>query len=192
MDELRPKPKYGEYATPEEQRARIAEPLAPLGEPVSYPSREAADEMSSASEVQPVGHGRLHGASRRIDAVVTTAFLVYGLATLLTSLRDFMDIPGVINRGYLSMVTRGLIASAPAFQSTVAANLVGIGLAALWSAVWVAAVAYSWVRVRAGRLAFWVPLVAGVLANLVLAVAILVLLLTDPSWGPLLTRFGLD
>ena len=89
-DDARPRPQYGEYASPEEQRARIQRPevtealeagVAPAPEPVA----EAAPAANRA-------RGPL------ADRVATFVLLVYGLISVISTVTQLLDFPGYAER----------------------------------------------------------------------------------------------
>src|SRR5690606_17654611 len=88
-DDPRPAPQYGEYATPEEQRARIRQP-----DPAAAPPPAAA--------VQPYAPHPPHARpttdaarpTRAADRIITFALLAYGLITVVTAVPQMLDFAG--------------------------------------------------------------------------------------------------
>lgn len=185
----RPRPQYGEYATPEEQRARIQQPdvtvaletgaapaaaASPAPEststPTSTPTRDAAPDVI---------------ASRRrfFDRVLTIALLIYAVFSVATAIPALVDYNGYVQTLFEFMgVTE---APDPTFDGRawgVAASLVlGVGL--------LLTAAVSWIMLQRGKITFWVPVVGGVVSNLISGALLMVPLLSDPAlMGALLSR----
>jgi len=106
----RPRPQYGEYATPEEQRARIAQPDATdalqagvhpeTGRSGSGPRVSAAHAPQSParpSAAAPATGWRL------ADRVVTIGLLVYGLFNVIFTAPRLFDFAGFANE-YLALL----------------------------------------------------------------------------------------
>ena len=98
-DPDRGQPQYGEYATPEEQRAAIREP-APGGAPVvagapaapagadapADPHRPADAHGGSAGHPLPRPTTTAARPPRRADRIITLLLLVYGLITVASAI----------------------------------------------------------------------------------------------------------
>ncbi|MFT4212026.1 MAG: DUF6264 family protein [Microbacterium sp.] len=171
----RPRPQYGEYATPEEQAARIRQPAPASSPPVPPIDPVPAPPTASAAVPSP---------GRMIDRIFTFGLLGYGLFNVLTTIPTIADY-GTFAANLLS--TLGVDASLADPSAGrgwgVAASLVlGIG--------WVAAAAASWLNLRARRISFWIPLAAGVLCNMISSLLLLVPLIGDPTvWAALEQAF---
>lgn len=170
----RERPRYGEYATPEEQRARIRQPdvtwALETGEgttaaPASAPVAPAAAVPVPADPAKP----------RTVDRIATAALLAYGLFTVITSAPRFADYTE-----FADIVLQAMGVDAT-LSDPAGARAWGIAAAAVLVLGWVAAALWSWTRLRAGRLAWWIPLVAGVVVNVVASVFMVVPLMTDPA-----------
>ena len=88
--DARPQPLYGQYATPEEQRARIRQPdatwaletgqsVSPAATPPRQPAPPAGARPPSATTKAAPTRGRL------VDRVVTVGLLAYGLFAVVSS-----------------------------------------------------------------------------------------------------------
>jgi len=84
-DTSRPKPQFGEYATPEEQRARIQEPAPWQQEP---PTPVMTDSPAPGIPASPAPAER---GPRPVDRIVTFALLAYGLVNVISSVPAFLD-----------------------------------------------------------------------------------------------------
>lgn len=169
--ESRPRPQYGEYATPEEQRARIQRPevtealesgVAPQPEPVATPA-------------PPAARGPL------ADRVATFVLLVYGLISAISTIVQLLDFPGYAERAaqIIGVDATYTALSAGFVWGAVAAVVYGVG--------YLVTALLTWRRLRRGRVAFWVPLVGFVATTLVAGVCITIALMADPAFLSALT-----
>lgn len=189
----RPRPQYGEYATPEEQRARIAQPdaswaletgqapasvdAAPAEDPVTVP------QAGGPAARVPAGISR----GRLIDRIATIALLVYGLLNVTLSVpRMFALAEGA--DGYL-----GLLGMEEPLVDFRAASLWGAIAGIVFILGWTATAWVSWRMLRRGRITFWVPLVGAVVFSVLAATCILIPAIADPAFlefAQQLTRTG--
>lgn len=157
----RPMPRYGEYATPEEQAARIRQPLpAPAAQvPQAAP---AAPRRTDRAATTP---GRI------LDRGAAVALLAYGLLSLANGIPAILDPAPLLaavglDAGELGVTTTGV-------WGVVAALLLGIG--------WLATAWLTWLAHRRGwAVVFWIPLVGGLAFNALSGVIVAVALLGDP------------
>lgn len=192
MSEPRPRPQFGEYASPEEQRARIAEPIdeqraeelgiAPVvpieakPEPTlreqtrQAPQAPAPDGPSSPVALPPGGRRPVTG-----DRLATSLLLGLGLVGLIVTMPNLLDLPGIIRPALVQLGVSG-------YSSDGIASAMGILALGLQIAIWIAAVVLSMRSLRTGRLTFWIPLVAGVAANIVLFICFAVAVGADPAF----------
>jgi hypothetical protein len=191
----RPRPRYGEYATPEEQRAAVKSPeknphyVQPEPEPSVMPPaqlRTDAGHPSAPSEADDRQAASSPPAVLRhpLDRVVTVALLVLGLYNVVTTIMERGTAADQIDAVYHSMGLTGDYA-VTALTGTVI-DAVAIGYLALWVA---AAGLSTWAILRA-RIAFWIPLVAGVVASLVSGAGYLILFLHDPTFLAYVQQVG--
>jgi hypothetical protein len=177
----RPRPQYGEYATPEEQRARIAQPdAALLYEPApvletatgadAAPVRPSADPVASPEQPR----------SRAIDRIVTFALLAYGLVNVVSSFPALIDYSA-----YADTMFR-LLGVDATLSDPAAGRPWGIASAIVLAVGWFVTAVVSWVRVRRGRISWWIPLVGGVVFTFASAMLVLVPIMNDPAvWDAL-------
>lgn len=192
MSEPRPRPQFGEYASPEEQRAHIAEPvdeqraeelgIAPVV-PVDRRSveptlreqtRQASPQGSSSAPTSSQG---ADGARRPVtgDRLATSILLGLGLIGLIVTMPSLLDLPGLIRPALVQLGVSG-------YSSDGLASAMGILALGLQIAIWIGAVLLSLRSLRAGRLTFWIPLVAGVVANIVVIVCLAIAMGADPAF----------
>ncbi len=151
-----PAPQWGEYGpTPEHP------PMPPPAamEPEPELRREAA---------QP------RRASASWDRVLTIALLVFGTFNVLTGIPQMLRLSQALDEAYASQGFGDYTADSLATAMGIAVNVVNVLLL-------IAAVAASVRQLRAGRIAFWIPLVAGAVALIVTIVLIGAAMLGDPA-----------
>jgi hypothetical protein len=158
-----PAPRWGEYAPP---------PPAPPEQAAS--SQPVATPASGAAPVR---------RRRTWDIVLTVALLAYGLMTVLTSVSGAGDLGRTIDQVYAFQGIGDYTPTALAGTLTVVANVAQVVLLALAAYV-------SYRLLKAGRVAFWVPLVAGVLASVLIGVFGFTLMVSDPNFQDYIRSAG--
>lgn len=157
----RPIPQYGEYATPEEVAALRGVPVeVPAPAPSTAPVAGAADP--------PV-----RGA-RRYDRTVTIALLLFGAINLVQYGGAFLDFDT-----FLEGATVGTPTESIDFGD--AARVGGFVLFGVTLVLFLAAGFVSVQRLRRGRVAFWVPLVAGTLTVLTWVTVLVAIVFQTPD-----------
>ncbi len=179
----RPRPQYGEYApegwtwTPpvdERAAAAAAEANAAAAAAVS-PAAPAAAPRSGTAGAHP------------IDRVWTIALLVIGVfGALYNSLALFQLPTTALESAKLSASMLGVDAPADFVAGPAVPTFIFIGIA-LQLVLWFGALLWSRARLRAGRLAWWIPLVAGVAAFVVVVVVGMLVFASDPGFMQSLT-----
>jgi len=182
----RPRPQYGEYATPEEQRARIKQPdltrLLETGQdPDALNGAVPADSPSLASKPAsaPVAGAMTRG--RFTDRVVTIALLVYALVNVVTSIPSMIDYSGYVSTVLNLLGVDGELADPAAGRpwGLTAALVLAIG--------WLVTAYVSWRSLARGRITWWIPLVAGVVFTVITGVLLMVPIVSDPAlWNAIL------
>lgn len=181
----RPRPQYGEYATPEEQRAAIKQPAEwqleasqeqadaaqqpvpgayhpgssqPPGSPFHYDQRQYPPPYQQRPAPVPRASGG--------DRVVTFLLLAYGLYNVINMIANALKGGALVQQSAQAIdpADGQVLAGVPAW-------VWGVG-AGVYSVVWLIALIASLRAMRAGRVSFWIPLLAGVVAGLVLIVII--------------------
>jgi uncharacterized membrane protein YhaH (DUF805 family) len=180
------RPRYGEYATPEEQRV-----LRGL-EPVDTPAQSAVPAQSPppaqhsypappspANTAAPLAGPETAAAPRRprrADRIATYALLAYGLINVIMTSLSYLDLPRVMNQ------TMQILGIEGQFTNLAQGRLWGTIAAIVLVVGWVATAALSVRRLRTGKLTWWVPLVGAVVTTLVAAFCITVPMLGDPAF----------
>lgn len=184
----RPRPQFGEYATPEEQRASIQVPQesAHADEPVPVPVTRPANEGArpAAGRVEPERGSASHpmvSTGNSADRIATIALLAIGLFNVLTTVPGLLDLSSTLNAAFERM---GL----GSFTPTPATSVIGVGLAIFYALAWLVTLALSLRSLRAARLSFWIPLVAGVVVTIVAMICFLVLFFGDPAFMEYVSR----
>lgn len=188
----RPRPLYGEYATPEQQRESILRGggTLPEIEPATPPVTTSAPVPSDAAP--PVGApvpGAAPGAgsdgddvaqvsraaSLRGDRLVTIALLVYGLYTVVTTIPQLLDVAGFADTW---MEMAGIDAT---FTNYDGAVLWGRIAAVVFAVGWLLTALWAWRWTARGRRAFWIPLVGAVACFVLVSVCLTVPIVGDPA-----------
>ncbi|GAA3651465.1 DUF6264 family protein [Microbacterium marinilacus] len=163
--EQRPRPQYGEYATPDEQRARIRQPLPEPVPPVAPAPAAPPTTGRPGRQAGAVAPGRL------FDRAAAVALLVYGLLSLTSAIPALLDPTPLLaamglDAGDLGVTTTG------GWGIASAVLLVGGWLLTAW---------LTWLAHRRGWIVFWIPLAGGIVFNGLAGVLVAVGLLGDPG-----------
>lgn len=155
----RPAPQYGEYATPEEVAALrgLSPDPAPTPAPAAPPPRAAA--------------------TGRWDRPITIALLAFGVLNLVQYAGPLLDF-----EYFLEQSTVGTEFERVDFLD--AARVGGVVLFLVCLALLVASTVLAVRRLRRGRLAFWIPLVAGALTVLAWLATLTAIVLLTPGALP--------
>lgn len=173
MSDERPRPQYGEYATPEEQRARIQQPDPALMAPA--PVEPAAAEAPAAADVPaPV-------RQRPVDRLVTAMLLGVGAVNVFFSAQGFSDPSAAFSQTFSAMGIPG------EFSNFDSAQTWGMIAAVVLVAGYLLTALGSWARLRAGRLAWWLPLVGATVTYIVVSVCLAIPLAGDPAFQAYVT-----
>lgn len=160
-DAPRPRPQYGEYASPEEQaaRIRIPQPAPPL--PPAPPT--ATPAFPDAPATRRTG--------RLIDRAAAVALLVYGLLSLANAIPALLDPAPLLD-------AMGLDGEALGVTTT---GGWGVAAAIVLAGGWVLTAWLTWRAHQRGWVVWWIPLAGGLLFNALSGVLVGVGLLSDPA-----------
>lgn len=164
MTDPRPRPQYGEYATPDEVAALRGPATPPSGPPPGPPA------------AKPVTGGR------RFDRPVTIALLFFGVFNLIQSAPVFLDFGPTLKRAAGTVQYGGYDLGALEFGDS--ARIGGYVLLGASIVLLLIAAALSYVALARGRIAFWIPLLAGALTVVCYLVVIGVVLYSTPGFLP--------
>jgi hypothetical protein len=165
MTEQRERPQYGEYASVDEQIAAGGHRVEP--DPVA-PAAELAPPIASTRVVGAPPTGRPW------DLALTVAFLVFGAYSVVSSIPGLLDFGSTLDQMYA-------LSGYGDYTELALANGIGIGILVSQSVLFVATVAVTAIRLRARKLAFFVPLIGGAAAGIVIFVLLLVAMVLDPA-----------
>ncbi len=164
-DPLPPRPQYGEYASPEEQRARIRNPNTPAALDAGPTPAPPAKAPRAAS-----------AGPRTADRVVTIALLAYGLVNVALTGYSLIDFPTVAT---MSMRMIGITGD---FTNIAQGRLFGAIAAVALVVGWAITALFSWRRIRARKVAWWLPLVGAAVTYLIVYALLLPAILGDPAF----------
>jgi hypothetical protein len=173
------RPQYGEYATPEQQAAAMGvtyQPTPTSPPPAVVPAYGPSPTGGPVVRVQQ---------SRRWDLFLTALLLAYGIYNVVAGLFQYSDFTGVAQTFFSSQGIGTFTSQHPGLASKLGLTINVVDVV-LYVIVVVAAVTL----LRRGKVAFWVPLVGGVIALIVSAVCLMTLLFSDPSFAAYLTKLG--
>ncbi|KZE91344.1 DUF6264 family protein [Microbacterium sp. TNHR37B] len=169
-----PAPRYGEYATPEQQArfrggdgaSSVPRPAEPVGAGRVEAPHPAAGGVAEVSE---------QAAVRRGDRFVTIALLAYGLFVVVSTMGQLIDYGGFVK-------TWMQLAQIDAtFEVTASARAWGITGAVTFAVGWVLTALASWRAIRRGRRSWWIPIVGAVVSFIVVSLCLSIPLVTDPA-----------
>lgn len=166
-----PRPQYGEYATPEEQRARIQRPeVTEALDAGVAPAPAAEPEPVPASATTPLVRGP------RWDRILTFGLLVYGLVSTVSTIVQLLDFPN-----YAESAAR-ILGSQASYTNLSAGYVWGAAAALTYGVGWLVTAVLTWRRLGRGRVAFWIPLVGFVVTATIAAVCVTIALTSDPQF----------
>lgn len=179
--EARLRPEYGEYATPEEQRARIQQPAVTeaLNRGVSPDALTDSAAPAAAPPVDVVAGAAAsvrESPARTVDRLITAVLLGIGAVNVLFSVPSFLDLTATFTR---TMETMGIPG---AFTNTAGATQWGAVAAVSIVVGYVLTVFFSWQRIRARRRAWWVPLVGAAITYAIVVASLTVPMMADPAF----------
>lgn len=178
-DDSRPRPQYGEYATPEEQRARIRQPGAAAAleaghAPRDLPRAPAPRLPVAPPPARPAPTPTLTAARRRADLVVTLVLLGYGLINVILTIGQVLDFPAFAQQ---FMTIAGIDGQ---FTNVASGGRWGTIAAVVFAAGWLLTALLVFLRARRGRRVWWIPLVGAAVSFVAFTSCIMVPLLGDP------------
>ena len=156
-----PAPRWGEYG-PAPEPTPPARPDPPA----------AADQRLTPSGRAPAAAAA--AAAPAWDRVVTVALLALGLVNVLFTIPEMLALPRALDQVYAAQ-------GFGRYTSDSLASAIGIAINAVDVLLLVVAVLLAVRRLRSGRIAFWIPLVAGATALVVTGALLTVAMLGDPA-----------
>ncbi|MFT4258827.1 DUF6264 family protein [Microbacterium sp.] len=168
-------PRYGELATPEEQRRAAGLPSVQIA-PALVSSEPLTTETTDAAQTAP--------RKRPVDRLVTIVLLAYGLVNVIATGLSYLDLPGVMNE------VMGVLGIEGEFTNYAQGRLWGTVAAVVLVLGWTLTAALAIRRLRRGRLTWWVPVVGAVITSVVTGVILTVPMLGDPAFVAYLAGGG--
>jgi len=164
-------PRYGELATPEEQR--IAAGLPPVsGMPAPEPIEKAPDAVPASAPRSSA------------DRIATIALLAYGLFNVVTTGMSYLDLPTVLNEAMKILGIDGEFTdyAQGRLWGTIAAIVLAVG--------WTLTAVLSVRRLRRGRITWWVPLVGAVVTSILTSICVMIPMMGDPAFIEYIGKAG--
>ncbi|MBS1907474.1 MAG: hypothetical protein JST33_13105 [Actinobacteria bacterium] len=167
------RPAFGEYATPEEQSRRAGRPITP---PVVHPApAPPAARAPGAADVAPDADAAEKRPAHPVDRMAAIALLAYGLWNVITSLFTFLNPSSLM----ATMLQAAGISGT--FSNYGQARAWGIVACVVLIAGWILTAAWTVLRLRRGRLTWWVPVLGGAVFVTLATVCMLVPFFSDPA-----------
>ncbi|MFF2372716.1 DUF6264 family protein [Agromyces sp. NPDC058110] len=193
----RPRPRYGEYApegwTWQPPVEPVEAPDAAAGGQASAADRQGAWVGHQDAAAERTGDPAAPGAAPRAvpkDRLWTIALLVFGVFGAIYNIMAIVQLPATaLESAKLSSAMLGVdgptaFTPGPAVPTILATGVV------LQIALWIGALLWSRARLRAGRLSWWIPLVAGVVAFIVVTIVGMLVFASDPDFLTSLSTAG--
>ncbi|WP_368499322.1 DUF6264 family protein [Herbiconiux sp. A18JL235] len=186
MSDERPKPKYGELAPegwvwqpPQERQpesAPPAPPAAPVGAPVGpNPSQPQQPQQWAAPAPGTEVPGSAPVPRRNGDRIATLVLLVIGAFWSVNTAFGMFSLPAALQQ---AMDILGIPGTYTAYDTANSAGVTGGVLTLLTFAL---TVLYSLRRLRANKLAFFIPLIGAVVAFVISLVVYTIAMTADPA-----------
>jgi len=188
----RPRPRYGEYATPEEvaeargplppDPADATDPIsrlaAPIERPVSLRGLQAGGPPRQTRPPRPTPPPRPRPAGARPprpgNNLITVLLLVFGIWNTVSSIPSYLDFGPVLSQGVQ-------LAGYGSVEFGAIAHTAGIVLLVVSFLLLIAAVGVSLRLIRDGRRSIWVPVAAGILYFVVSLVVMTIIVANTPA-----------
>lgn len=177
----RPRPRYGEYAPEGWTWQPPADPYSGGATAEPAAARPAATAPGAPLGAPAPAYRQPGAAARPADRAWTVALLVFGAMGAVYNTLSIIAMP--------SNILESLTLSASMFGTTPPTEFtpgpavpvaIAVGVIAQF-ALWVGALLWSRARMRAARSSWWIPLLAGVAAFLVVMIVTYVVAFSDPA-----------
>ena len=166
MSEQRERPQYGEYASIDEQVAAGGYEV----EPEPAPAAQLAPPLATTRVVGAPP------AQRPWDRALTVALLAFGAINIFSSIPGLLDFGAAINQGATAMGMKGDV-------NLVTASHVGVAVLVIQLVVFAATVVVSVLRLRARKLAFFVPLLGFAVFFIAILAVMFIAVIVDPTFA---------
>jgi hypothetical protein len=118
---------------------------------------------------------------RTWDGVLTTLLLFVGVIDVVTGWRTFAGLADGLKAAYAAQ-------GYPPFTSEALATTMGLALNIARGAVLALTILVSLLRIRAGRIAVWVPIAGAGLAGILAIIGLIVVIMQDPALAQYVQR----
>ncbi|MET4157586.1 DUF6264 family protein [Agromyces sp. PvR057] len=177
----RPRPRYGEYA-PEGWTWQ------PPVDPKAVPDAAADAAQAEASVPPAAAQGSAPGVGQAVapaiprDRLWTIALLVFGVFGLLYNIVAIVQLPTTaLESAKLSSAMLGVDGPTSFTPGPAVPTIIATGVL-LQLLLWIGALLWSRARLRAGRLSWWIPVAAGVVAFVVVTIIGMLVFASDPDF----------
>ncbi|MGI9823775.1 DUF6264 family protein [Agromyces sp. Marseille-Q5079] len=189
----RPRPQYGEYA-PEGWTWQPPVAPAPTPDAAADATLAGASRASAGAPDASTGTGvqtaPASGVAHPTDRLWTIALLVFGVFGVVYNCLTLWQLPATaLESAKLSSSMLGIDGPTSFTPGPAVPAIIAVGIAVQVLA-WVGALLWSRARLRAGRIAWWIPLVAGVVAFFVVSVVGMLVFASDPDFLTSLSTTG--
>lgn len=186
MTDSRPRPQYGEYASPEEQAKAIGIPFQKSHARPKPTEQQVLTEHPAPTAPAPVSEE--HGGAADVaeqdskektrgprDTVLTVVLLGLGLAWVLLSIPGTSDLAGTLDRTYALQGYTGHYG--PVALASTLGLIINISSIVLWGVTCAVSIAV----LRRHRRAFYIPVIGAAISGIVVIALTLVAMLNDPG-----------
>jgi hypothetical protein len=211
MEDSRPRPQYGEYASPEDQAKAIRVPSRPPEQqdapaPAKQHAVQAPIETTGADQgmadhgvtggpwLRPGQRGESPGVggpadvARRMagprDIGFTVALLAIGLFWVVVSIPGMADLPTTIQQTYAMQGYTGK------YGPVALGTSIGLAINISQLVLWAITCGLSVLAIRRRRRAFYIPLIGAVVSGLLVMVLTVVAMINDPGLLQYLSTLG--
>lgn len=174
--EARPRPQFGEYATPEEQRARIRRPEVTEALEAGVAPQPEKPEQPAPAAVPAAGARARALRGPLWDRILTGGLLAYGLVSTASTIVQLLDFPR-----YAESAADVLGVDAT-YTNLQAGYVWGAAAALVYGIGWLLTAVLTWRRLTRGRVAFWIPLVGFVATALIAGICVTLALVGDQQF----------
>ncbi|QMU97615.1 hypothetical protein FVO59_10590 [Microbacterium esteraromaticum] len=164
------RPQYGEYASPEEQRARAGLP------PLNAEPAASVPQLTPAAPVSPAVAAGSTAPARPVGRLITFVLLGFGLVNVLSSIPQFVNMSSTLNE---SMQLLGLEGE---FTNFAAARTWGVIAVVVLLAGYATTAWLSFRQLKRNRAAWWIPLVGFVVTMSLVSACISIVMFSDPAF----------
>ncbi|GAB3036931.1 hypothetical protein GCM10027052_14320 [Parafrigoribacterium mesophilum] len=183
MTEQRPRPRYGEYATPQAQAEAMGLPAAAPASPGIPQQLTPPATGHPAPALRNVRSDDVAHRREQTNLIVTVTLLALGLVNIAMSIGSYANLGTTIQSVYDQL-------GYGTYTSGALASSLGLVAIAVSVVVWLATAAVSTLLIRKHRISWWLPLVGATLLFITIAVIMTVAVVSDPAFMTYLDKMG--